>query len=301
MESKKFIIIDGNSLLHRAWHALPKLTTKNGLVVNALYGFTLVFLKILKELKPDYITVAFDAKAPTFRHQEFAEYKAKRIKQPDEFYNQIPYVKKLLEVFNVKYLEIFGYEADDIIASVKTKTKDLKTKNIIVSGDLDLLQIVDENTEIYNLKKGISEVKIYDEKTIKEKFGLTPKQLVDFKALKGDPSDNIPGVKGIGEKTAFDLIKKFGSLENLYQNLDKVENKKLRDLLEKNKEQAFFSKKLIAIRDDLEIDLKIEDLKLKLPEKERIVEFFKELEFKSLLPRIDSLFEEKTVQPQKLF
>ncbi len=294
---KKFIIIDGNSLLHRAWHALPRLTTKTGEVINAVYGFALVFLKVLKELKPDYLLVAFDAKGPTFRHQEFKEYKAKRVKQPEEFYTQIFRVKQILDSFNVKYLEIPGYEADDIIASLKIKNKNQKIKNIIVSGDLDLLQIVDEQTELYAFKKGVSKIIIYDKETIKEKFGLAPEQLIDFKALKGDPSDNIVGVKGIGEKTALELIRKFGSLENLYQNLEKIENEKIRNLLIKQKENAFLSKKLVTIKKNLEIDFDLKDLRLKEPNKEKVIKLFQELEFKSLIPRVLSL----ETTPQKLF
>lgn len=271
MERKRFIIIDGNSLLHRAWHALPLLTTKTGEVVNAVYGFALVFLKVLRELRPDYLAVAFDTKAPTFRHLEFKEYKAKRTKQPEEFYAQIFRTKQLLESFGIKYLEASGYEADDIIGTLTRVTRtcvesraDLggKIKNIIVSGDLDSLQLIDEQTEVYTLKKGITETIIYDKKAVKERFGLNPEQLTDFKALCGDPSDNIPGVKGIGKKTALELIKKFVSLENLYQNLKGVEKEKIRNLLLRSKEEAFLSKKLISLKKDLKIDFNLEDFRL---------------------------------------
>ncbi|MCX7778826.1 MAG: hypothetical protein N2259_01105 [Patescibacteria group bacterium] len=294
---KKFIILDGNSLLHRAWHALPRLTTKSGEVVNAIYGFTLVFLKILKELKPDYLAVTFDSKGPTFRHQDFQEYKAKRVKQPEEFYAQIPRLKELLESFKIKFLEIPGYEADDLIASLKLKIQKAKLRMIIISSDFDLLQLVDEKTTVCLLKKGVSEMTLYNEKTIQEKFGLTPQQLIDYKALRGDPSDNIPGVKGIGEKTALALIQKFGSLENLYQNLEKIDSEKIKNLLIKNKEQAFLAKKLVTIKRDLKIDLSLEDLKLKEPDKEKVKKIFQNLEFKSLLNRF---FSEKPT-PQKLF
>ncbi|MFN3301795.1 MAG: 5'-3' exonuclease H3TH domain-containing protein [Patescibacteria group bacterium] len=297
---EKFIIIDGNSLLHRTWHALPKLTTKTGEVVNAVYGFALIFLKILKELKPDYLVVAFDSKKPTFRHQEFKEYKAKRIKQPEEFYAQISRVKQLLEGFKVKYLEIPGYEADDIIGTLCRLISNFHypISKIIVSGDLDNLQLVDEQTKVYTLKRGITKTVIYDKKTIEEKFGLLPHQLIDFKALCGDPSDNIPGVKGIGEKTALKLIKKFGSLENLYQNLEKIENEKIKNLLKEQKENAFLSKNLVTIKSNLKIDFNLEDLKRKEPDKEKVIKFFQTLEFKSLIPRFLSLGK---LSSQKLF
>lgn len=284
---EQFVILDGNSLLHRAWHALPKLTTKTGEVINAVYGFTLILLKVLKELKPDYLVVAFDSKLPTFRHYEFKEYKAQRQKQPEEFYKQIPLVKELLECFKIKFLEIPGYEADDIIASVKIKNKKSEIKNIIVSGDLDLLQLVDEQTKVFALKRGVSQIVIYDKRAVEEKFGLKPEQLVDFKALKGDPSDNIPGVKGIGEKTSLKLIQEFGSLENLYQNLEKAKiDEKVKKILKEQKENAFLSKKLLKIEENLKIDFQLKDLKLKEPDREKLLKFFQELEFKSLIQRI---------------
>ena len=290
MANKKFIIIDGNSLLHRAWHALPPLTTKTGEITNAVYGFTMILLRVLKDLKPDYLAVAFDSRGPTFRHQEFKEYKAQRIKQPDEFYQQFPRVKEILENFGIKYLEVPGYEADDIIASLKLKTQSLKLKTIVVSGDLDLLQLVDKQTEVYTLKKGITEVAIYDEKAVKERYGLKPEQMIDFKALRGDPSDNILGVKGIGEKTALELIKKFGSLENLYQNLDQAEIKdRVKTILKEQKENAFFSKKLVTIKKNVPLKVNLDDLKMTQPDKEKIINLFQKLEFHSLLSRVLNL------------
>ena len=226
-QKKRLIVIDGNSVIHRAFHALPPLTTKSGKLVNAIYGFLLVFFKAIKEFQPDFIAAAFDFPGPTFRHKKFKEYKAKRPPAPEELYQQIPKVKEILEAFNVPIFEKESFEADDIIgtisqlASKKQVFPEIET--IILSGDLDALQLVDSQTKAYTLRKGVKDVVLYDEKLVKEKFqGLTPEQLLDFKALRGDPSDNIPGVTGIGEKTAIGLLLKFGSLENLYKEIKAV-------------------------------------------------------------------------------
>jgi len=218
MTKKKFIIIDANSLIHRAFHALPPLTTKDGQLVNAVYGFTTILLKTLRDFKPDYIACCFDVDKDTFRKKEYEAYKAQRAKQPSELYEQIELVKQLLEAFRIPIYEKKGYEADDIIGTLTraaqtyaNKSADLRElKNVVVSGDLDILQLVDNNTEVYTLKRGISETVVYDKKAVKERFGFGPEKLADYKALRGDPSDNIPGVKGIGEKTSIALIKDFG-------------------------------------------------------------------------------------------
>ena len=199
-KKQKFVIIDGNAIVHRAWHALPPLTTKSGQLVNAVYGFALTLLKALKDLKPDYVAVTFDTKAPTYRHREFKEYKAQRVKQPDELYEQFPLIKEVVTAFQIPILEKEGYEADDVIATIveNVKCQMSNVKCIVVTGDMDTFQLVDENTEVYSMHKGISDTIIYDVEQVKKRFeGLEPKQLVDFKALRGDPSDNIPGVKGI--------------------------------------------------------------------------------------------------------
>ena len=282
----KFIIIDGNALLHRAWHALPALTTKKGELVNAVYGFALVFLKVLKDLKPTYITVTFDKKAPCFRHQEFKEYKATRKKQPDELYQQIPRIKKILGAFNVPIFEKQGFEADDLIGTLAQKTKD--AENIIVTGDLDTLQLINENTKVYTLKRGVTESVLYDQEKVKERYGLKPEQLIDFKALRGDPSDNIPGVKGIGEKTAVNLLKEFNTLENVYQNLDKTKER-IKKLLEKYKKDAFLSKKLVTIIKNVPMKFNLADCKTREFDRDKVVSLFRELEFKTLLNRIPQL------------
>jgi len=289
MEKKRLIIIDSNSIIHRAYHALPPLTTKKGELVNAVYGFLLVFFKVLREFQPDFVVATFDFPAPTFRHKEFKEYKATRPKAPDELYNQIPKVKEILESFNVPIFEKEGFEADDLIgaiAKLAPKKQILPAiETIILSGDLDTLQLINLHTKVYILKKGVKETILYDEKAVKERYGLSPEQLVDFKALKGDPSDNIPGVPGIGEKTAIKLIKEFGNLENLYSALTGL-NQPLRAKLEEYKDQAFFSKNLAKINQNVEIDFDFKKGEWKNYDREKVTKILKDLEFFSLIARL---------------
>lgn len=286
----KFIIIDGNAILHRAWHALPPLTAKDGKLVNAVYGFAMIFIKVLKELKPAYIAVTFDKKAPTFRHEEFKEYKANRVKQPDELYDQIPRVKELVEAFGAPIYEKDGFEADDVIATLVNQSSH---ENIIVTGDLDTLQLVDKMTKIYTSKKGITDMVIYDENMVKERYGLPPSQMIDFKALRGDPSDNIPGVKGIGEKTASELLQKFGSLEKIYEALTTTESKdispKIKEALITHQAEAKQAKRLVTLIKDVPLKFNQEEAAwqgINLPE---TIKLFQELGFKSLLNKIETL------------
>jgi len=301
---EKFIIIDGNALLHRAWHALPMtLTTKSGEIVNAVYGFTMILLKVLKDLKPDYLAVTFDLKAPTFRHKEYKEYKATRIKQPDELYAQIPKVKEVVRAFNLPIYEKEGFEADDVIATlVKDKSvQDLLT--IIVTGDLDTLQLVDQNTEVYTMHKGISDTLIYDTDEVKRRFnGLTPEQMVDYKALRGDPSDNIPGVKGIGEKGAITLLKEFKTLENLYKNLEaKKIPDRYRHLLSEHEKEALMSKGLAQLITDVPIKFKLKDAKVTAYDGGKVIPLFQELEFKSLINKLPKNLQKGTIPGQGCF
>ena len=289
MGKKRLIIIDSNSIIHRAFHALPPLTTKKGELVNAVYGFLLVFLKVLRELKPDFVFATFDFPGPTFRHKEFKEYKATRPKAPAELYNQIPKIKEILKFFNVPIFEKEGFEADDLIGTISRlapKKQILpEIETIILSGDLDTLQLINPQTKVYLLKRGVKDTILYDEKAVQERYGLSPEQLVDFRALKGDPSDNIPGVPSIGEKTAQKLIKEFGSLENLYSNLDKLKPA-LGAKLKEYKDQAFFSKNLAKINQNVEIDIDFKKGEWRNYDREKISQIFKELEFFSLIKRL---------------
>jgi len=288
-KKKRLIIIDSNSIIHRAYHALPPLSTKKGELVNAVYGFLLVFFKVLREFQPDFVVATFDFPAPTFRHQEFKEYKATRPKAPDELYNQIPKVKEILNSFNVPIFEKEGFEADDLIGTISRlapKKQILpEIETIILSGDLDTLQLINRYTKVYALKKGVKDTILYDERAVRERYGFSPEQLIDFKALKGDPSDNIPGVPSIGEKTAIKLIKEFGSLENLYSALTGL-NQRLRTKLEEYKDQAFFSKNLAKINQNVEIDFDFKKGEWKNYDREKVTKILKDLEFFSLVARL---------------
>lgn len=296
---RKLIVIDGNALVHRAFHALPPLTSPKGLVTNAVFGFSSILIKIIKEMKPDFIAAAFDLAGPTFRHEEFAEYKIHRVKAPKELYDQIPLVKEMLAAFGVPVYEKQGFEADDLIGSLAEKSRRQKDLQVIIAtGDLDTLQLVeDDKVVVFTLRKGVSDTVVYDEKAVLERYGLKPSQLSDYRGLKGDPSDNIPGVPGIGEKTAASVIKEFGSLENLYQELEKNKDKEIKSVSEKlkeklleNKKQAFFSKQLSVIVTDLDVDFSLAKSdwrkNLKLDEIERI---FRDLGFASLLRRLPEI------------
>ena len=287
---QKFILIDGNALVHRAFHALPPLETKSGELVNAVYGFTTIFLKALKDIKPDYVAVTFDKAKKTFRDEIYKEYKATRVKAPQELYDQIPKIKEILKLFKVPIYEIDNYEADDVIGTIASSKEVNKPEieTMIVTGDLDTLQLVDDNTKVYSLKRGISDTIIYDEKNVKQRYGgLKPNQLIDFKALKGDPSDNIPGVAGVGEKTAIELLKEFKTLKNLYKNIDSAKIKdSVREKLKKDKDKAFLSQELATIVLNAPVKFKLAEAKIKPYDKQNLVTLFQEYQFRSLLNKL---------------
>jgi DNA polymerase-1 len=294
---KKLVLIDSNALVHRAFHALPPLTTRKGELTNAVYGFFSALIKVINELKPDYMAATFDLAAPTFRHIEYDQYKAKRVKAPDELYAQIPRTKEVLKAFGIPILEKEGFEADDVIGTIAKKYTNKEIDILIVTGDLDTLQLIDDNIRIYTMKKGLSDIMIYSEKEVEERYGLKVSQMIDYKALRGDPSDNIPGVKGIGEKGASNLLKEFGTLENLYKKLDKLTEKQIIDSpalsksvvekLKTNKQMAFFSKRLSTIRLNVpvKIDLKQLDWQNHF-NMDKVRELFIELGFNTLLRRL---------------
>ncbi|MDD5489572.1 MAG: DNA polymerase I [Candidatus Moranbacteria bacterium] len=304
---KKLILIDSNAIIHRAYHALPPLTTKKGEIVNAVYGFTSVLLNVLNRFKPDYIAATFDLKEPTFRHKEFKDYKATRVKAPDDLYEQIPLVKKIVEAFNIPIVEKEGYEADDLIATFARRTEKLHpdVEVIIVTGDLDTLQLVDDKVKVFALRKGMSDSVLYGEKEIFERYGLKPDQMIDYKGLRGDPSDNLPGVKGVGEKTATELLKKFKTIEGVYKNLPKIKEG-IRKKLEKDKLQAFFSKRLARLVENVPVDFDIEKCLTEDFSRVKIINLMRELEFFSLLRRLPGYEEhlksieedESAIQPE---
>ncbi|OGY26740.1 MAG: hypothetical protein A2Z11_00280 [Candidatus Woykebacteria bacterium RBG_16_43_9] len=288
---KKLVLVDGHAVFHRAYHALPPLTTSKGELVNAVFGFTSMLLRAIADIKPDYIAVAFDRAEPTFRHQAYTAYKAQRVAAPEELHEQMPRSKEVLNVLNIPIFELAGYEADDIIGTlVKQATEngiaDLET--IIVTGDRDTLQLVRPHVKIYTPGKSFSDVVYFDEKIVGEKYKLEPEQLIDFKALAGDPSDNIPGVRGIGDKGATKLLQEFGSVEEIYKNLDKVPEK-TRKLLEADPEAAVMSKKLATIDQNTPIKLDLSKCVLSDYDKEAAVGLFKELEFRSLISKLPGI------------
>lgn len=294
--NKCFVIIDGNAIIHRAYHALPPLTAK-GTMVNAVYGFTTMLLKTINDLKPDYLAVSFDVAGGTFRHEKYKEYKGTRIKADQELYDQIPLCYQVAEAFDIPIYTKKGYEADDVIATAVAQVKSQKTKvkSVVVSGDMDLLQIVDDNTGVYTLRKGLSDTVLYDAKSVKEKYGFGPEHIVDYKALRGDASDNIPGVPGIGEKTATELIQKFGSVDNIYQEIKKTRKQEntpdiKQSILKKliaGEESAKMSFELATIHRKVpDLNFKLEDCAVKKFNTEKISELFKKFEFWSLLKRI---------------
>ena len=301
--SKKLVLVDSNALMHRAYHALPPLTNSKGEKVNAVYGFFLAFFKAIKELKPDYICACFDLPGPTFRHEKFAEYKATRPETPDDLVSQIPKLKKLLSVFKVRIAEKKGFEADDLIGTIAKKFSSPEIKTVVLTGDMDILQLINDNTKVLNLRRGVKDAVLYDKEKVKKRYHILPSQVPDFKALKGDASDNIPGVPGIGEKTAAKILKRFSDIEDLFKQLEKNTElskeikPKTRKSLAKFKKQVFLSKDLAEINNEVSINLDIEQCKWGQYEKEEVVEALKELEFKTLIKKL--LLEKESSQPER--
>lgn len=293
MDRNSLIIIDGSSLIHRAFYALPLLTTKDGIYTNGIYGFLTMLYKIQDDYKPDYICVAFDKSGPTLRHKEYKEYKGTRQSTPSELAQQFPLIREILKSLNMITLEMNDYEADDI-AGTLAKQGELEGLDVVlVTGDKDYLQLVSDNSKLLLTKKGISEIVEYDRNKIVEEYGIEPNQFIDLKGLMGDTSDNIPGVPGIGEKTGLKLIKEFGNIESVYENLDKVSGKKLKENLIEHEQTAYLSRKLGEIITNVPLEISIQDLKSKEPNWEELIGIFQELEFKSLLDRVPDKYKEK--------
>ncbi|OEG00094.1 DNA polymerase I [Vulcanibacillus modesticaldus] len=282
----KLVLIDGNSIANRAFYALPLLTNKEGLYTNAVYGFAQIIIKIVKEIKPDYMLVAFDAGKVTFRHTDYQDYKGKRKKTPSELSSQFPMLKKLLDALQIKHFELEEYEADDIIGTISKSAEIREIETIIYTGDKDMLQLASDKVSIFLTRRGITEVDIFGPKEIMDKYQLTPKQIIDLKGLMGDTSDNIPGVPGVGEKTAIKLLHQFETVEGVLENIEKVSGKKLKEKLAENKEQALLSKKLATIFKEVPIGFEIDDLKVKEPDLEEVKQLFINWEFNTLIERL---------------
>jgi len=291
---ERLLILDSNSLMNRAFYALPPLTNSEGIHTNAIYGFTNMLLKLKEELKPDYIVATFDRKAPTFRHKEYEEYKAGRKKMPPELAEQFPLIKELLELLAINIYEIDGFEADDIIGTVAKIAQLNNIEVYIVTGDKDALQLATKTTKIIITKKGVSETAVYDEDSFIKEFSVTPTQFIDVKGLMGDKSDNIPGVPGVGEKTAFKLIQTYGSIEEVLNNIDKISGNKLKENLENNREQAIFSKKLATIMTEVPIDINLDEIKSRENyDREKLKKLLFRLQMKTLLNKLSEGEEEE--------
>ncbi|PRO64311.1 DNA polymerase I [Alkalicoccus urumqiensis] len=293
MTKNKLVLIDGNSIAYRAFFALPLLNNDKGVYTNAVYGFTTMLLKVLEEEKPTHMMVAFDAGKTTFRHDTYSSYKGTREKTPPELAEQLPVMRELLDAFSIPYEEIENYEADDIIGTLSRHASDAGWETTIFTGDKDLLQLVDKHTTVTLTKKGITNVEAYDPDALHERYGLRPDQIVDMKGLMGDSSDNIPGVPGIGEKTALKLLAAYDTVEGVYEHIDEISGKKMKQNLSENEEQARMSRKLAEIYRTAPVQTELAALAWEQGDPKTIKAFFEEMGFQSLLGRIPGLEEEK--------
>ncbi|MDP3685936.1 MAG: DNA polymerase I, partial [bacterium] len=294
-KTPRLLVLDANALIHRAFHALPPLTSPTGEPVGALYGLCLTLLNVLKTFHPTHVVAAFDRPEKTFRHEQFEAYKAQRKKAPEELRSQIVRAKNIFEAFVIPALDAKGYEADDVIGAVTKEAAREGVESVIVTGDQDALQLVDEDTRVHLLRRGIKDTVTLGPADVQERFGLTPEQLVDYKALRGDPSDNIPGVRGIGEKTATALLQKYDSLEEIYRHLREIEEP-IRKKLEAGKADALMSRKLVTIARDVPLDKELSAFERKPYDRARAIKLFQEFGFASLLPRLPDQESESSVR-----
>lgn len=293
------IIIDGNSIINRAFYALPNMSNEAGLNTNAIFGFTRMMFKIIEEYRPTHMSVAFDKKAPTFRHKEYADYKAGRKKMPDELAEQLQPLKDLLDKFNINRLELEGYEADDIIGTISKLGEENDFKVYIVTGDKDAIQLASHKTTTLITKKGVADVEEYDYDSVIERYEMTPTQFIDLKGLMGDKSDNIPGVPGVGEKTGIKLLKQYSSIENLIEHTDELKGS-IKKKIEENQDLAIMSKRLATIIRDVPIDVKLDDLKYGDYNKDDVLDKFKEFGFTSLISKLIGLDGGETTVKQEI-
>ncbi|NIV35050.1 MAG: DNA polymerase I, partial [Anaerolineae bacterium] len=282
----KLVLIDGHALVYRAYFALPStMATSKGELTNAVFGFASMLLKVLQDEKPEYLAVTFDV-GRTFRHDDYAEYKANRAEMPDDLRMQFGRIDQLLETFDIPTYSAEGYEADDVLAALAGQAEQEGLQTLIVTGDTDTFQLVGPNVRVLAPGRSFSDTIVYDEKRIRERYGLEPVQLIDYKALVGDTSDNVPGVRGVGAKTATKLLQEYGSVEAVYENLDAVSSSRFRNALEKGRDEAFLSKYLVTIVHDVPVSLDLEACKVGEMDRQRVAELFRELEFRGLLNRL---------------
>ena len=275
-------LVDGSNYLYRAYYGIPALTNSKGFPTNAIYGFTTMLMKLMRDLNPDYVVVTFDLKGPTTRHGEFEDYKATRKPMPDDLIPQVPFIKDVVRGFSVCVMEKQGIEADDLIGALTVQASEKGWRTAIISGDKDLMQLIGDSVTMVDTMKD----KTYDAAAVKEKFGVGPEKVVEILGLMGDTSDNIPGVPGIGPKTAKRLIEEYGSVEAVIENAEKLHNVKLRESFRQHAEQARLSRQLALIRKDIDIDFNWQDAARREPDKELLTRLFSEFEFSSLLQQI---------------
>jgi len=300
MSKNTLILIDGNGIMHRAYHALPNLSTTDGTPTNIIYGFLSMIYKVVSDFSPTHLTVVFDTPKPTFRHKLFKEYQIQRPKIENVFKIQIPLVKEAIVLSGIYQIEKEGYEADDIIGTIcKNLAKKDNFNIIIISSDKDILQLVNEKVWVASPVSGLTTIKIYDEQKVKENYNILPKQIIDYKALVGDQSDNYPGAKGIGPTTAIKLINQFKTVDNLYQNINKIESEKIKKILLQEKEKVYLSKKLATIITDIPIEIDIDKMRFN-GFNNKLKDFLKKYQINSLLKRIFKENQQKTKEEKSL-
>jgi DNA polymerase-1 len=296
------MLLDANGLIYRAYFALinTPLTTSKGQLVNAAFGFWSIVLRGFQDVKPDYVIAAFDLAGPTFRHEQFADYKATRREMPEDLRDQFPIVRQLIEAFGIPIYQFQGYEADDVIGTLTRQAEARGIETTIVSGDLDMLQLVTDQTHVMTTRGGVQMTVTYDPARIHERYGLQADQMIDFKALKGDTTDNIPGIPGVGEKTAARLLQEFGSLDSLYERIDEVQPEKLRLKVADHREQVFASRELVVLQRDLPIELELEPARLGDYDRAEVIRLFRDYEFRSLVERLPGVIGEEAPAPGEL-
>ena len=306
----KLVLIDGHALVYRAYFALPSgMATSRGELTNAVFGFASMLLNVLRDEQPDFLVVTFD-RGRTFRHEEYAEYKANRAEMPDDLRIQFQRIDQLLEAFDIPTYSAEGYEADDVLAALAQQAEEQGLEALIVTGDTDTFQLIGPHVRVMAPGRSFGDTIIYDESRIRQRYGLEPQQLIDYKALVGDTSDNVPGVRGVGDKTATKLLQQYGSLEAIYQHLDEISSSRFRNALEKGRDEAFLSKHLVTIVRDVPVSLDLQACQVEELNRERVVDLFRELEFRALLNRLPgavegaapaqlSLFGEEQAPPRK--
>lgn len=286
------LLIDGNAIMHRAFHALPPFKSDDGTPTNVIYGFISMLYKVVNDFKPEFLSSVFDTPKPTFRNKIFKDYQIQRPKIKQDFIIQIPLVKQALDKAGINRMEKDGYEADDLIGTISHIFDKNNYRVIIVSGDKDIFQLINENVFVAVPQLGLANIKIFDKSVVEQKLDITPLQIVDYKALVGDPSDNYPGAKGIGPKTAAKLISEFGDIDSIYRNIDKIKSEKIKEILKKEKDNVYLSKKLATILKDVEIGLDIDKLKFS-GFNIKLKEFLEKYQMNSLVKRIYSQKESK--------